>query len=98
MKKLSTLKIGKAKRVKRTRTQVQYEYVVIQVFRKREIVSGMTEGDQPQTKETLTEKYTVFPDKKNAEMFFKPEMTPQEGNAENGEIRRLLCRVEKKLP
>jgi hypothetical protein len=76
---------------------MQYEYVVIQVFRKVEIVSGMTVGDQPQTKETLTEKFTMFPTKRDAEHFFSPDNTPQEGNADNGEIRRLLCRVEKRL-
>lgn len=88
----------KVKRTKRTRTPVQYEYVVIQVFRKTEVASGMTEGDVLPKKESLTELYTMFPTKRDAEHFFNPENTPQEGNAENGEIRRLLCRVEKKLP
>lgn len=65
------------------------KYIVCRQFRVVEAASGMIEGgaEAPQ-KETITEKFSTYTSKKEADSDFRSEV-------EQNEFRRFLCEVKK---
>lgn len=64
------------------------KYVVARQFRTVEIASGMIEGGaEAPKKETITEKFSTYSSKREAEQDFKSE-------TEQTEFRRFLCEVK----